>query len=190
MQINTQTVDHILDTAVAAAARGTACLHAALDELPAAIYATDANGTITFYNHACVELAGRTPTVGVDKWCVSWKLYTTDGQALPHDKCPMAVAVREQRPVRGARAVAERPDGSRIVFEPYPTPLFDGDGNLAGALNLLVETPARANAEHFRTEATKCRSLADHLDDSMAAETLSLMADKYDERALKLRRRR
>lgn len=189
MQINTQTVDHILDTAVAAAERGTDCLHAALDDLPAAIYTTDENGTITFYNHACVTLAGRTPAVGVDKWCVSWKLYTTEGQALPHDKCPMAVAVREQRPVRGARAVAERPDGTRIAFEPYPTPLFDGEGKLAGAVNLLVEAPTRANAEHFRTEATKCRSLADHLDNSAEAETLSLMADKYDEHALKLRRR-
>ena len=189
MRINTQTVDHILDTAVAAAASGASSLHAALDELPAALYVTDQEGTITFYNDACVELAGRAPAVGVDKWCVTWKLYTTDGQPLPHDQCPMAVAVRERRPVRGAQAIAERPDGTRIVFSPYPTPLFDAEGNLAGAVNLLVEAPARASAEHFRKQATKCRSLADNLDDVTAAETLSLMAAKYDEHALKLRRR-
>ena len=189
MQINTQTVDHILDTAVAAAAGGTPGLHAALDELPAALYVTDKDGTITFYNDACIGLAGRTPAAGVDKWCVTWKLFTLDGAALPHDQCPMAVAIREKRPIRGVQAIAERPDGTRIVFEPYPTPLFDSAGNLAGAVNLLVEAPARADAEHFRTQATKCRSLAGDLEDEEAAETLSLMAAKYDEHALKLGRR-
>ena len=188
LQINNQTVDHILDTAVAAAARGAPGLHAALDELPAALYVTDEDGTITFYNDACIDLAGRTPTAGVDKWCVTWKLFTLDGDPLPHDQCPMAVAVREKRPVRGVRAIAERPDGTRIMFDPYPTPLFDRDGNLAGAVNLLVEAPSRANAEHFRKQATKCRSLAGHLDDVEVAETLSLMAAKYEEQALKLGR--
>ena len=189
LQINTQTVDHILDTAVAAAADGSSGLHAALDELPAALYVTDPNGTITFYNEACIDLAGRTPAVGVDKWCVTWKLYTPDGEPLPHDQCPMAVALREKRPVRGASAIAERPDGTRIAFHPYPTPLFDDEGNLAGAVNLLVEAPASTNAEHFRAQASKCRSLAGNLEDGEAAETLSLMAAKYDEHALKLGRR-
>jgi hypothetical protein len=39
-------------------------------------------------------------------------------------------------------AIAERPDGTHVRFLPYPTPLFDGDGNLIGALNMLVETTA------------------------------------------------
>ena len=190
MQINPQTADHILDTAIAAARSGKSGLHAALDEIPAAIYVTDADGTITFYNDACIDLAGRTPAVGVDKWCVTWKLFTLDGDALPHDQCPMAVAIRERRPVRGAQAVAERPDGTRTVFDPYPTPLFDAEGKLSGAVNLLVEAPARANAEHFRTQAKKCRSLADDADDVEVVETLSLMAAKYDQHALKLGRRK
>ena len=32
-----------------------------LQALPAAIYTTDAEGRITFFNRACVEFAGRTP---------------------------------------------------------------------------------------------------------------------------------
>ena len=29
------------------------------------------------------QLAGRTPEVGVDEWCVTWKIYTPDGTYLP-----------------------------------------------------------------------------------------------------------
>lgn len=189
MHIDTKTVDHLLDLAVAVAPEGKSALHAALDAIPAAIYVTDSEGTITFYNQECVELAGRTPALGEDKWCVTWKLFTMDGDPLPHNQCPMARAIREQRPLRGTKAIAERPDGTRFVFVPYPTPLFDGAGKLSGAVNLLVEAPAATKSEYFRAQANKCRSLASHSDDMIVAETLALMAAKYDEHALKIGRR-
>src|SRR5438045_3299690 len=90
-----------------------------LDELAVPIYSTDSEGTLTYFNDACVDLAGRTPRVGSDKWCVTWKIYTTDGEFLPHDACPMAVAIRERRSIRGVEAIAERPDRTRINFRPY-----------------------------------------------------------------------
>ncbi|MDB5580665.1 MAG: hypothetical protein JWR80_5841 [Bradyrhizobium sp.] len=118
-----------------------------LDALPAAIYTTDAEGKITFYNEACVAFSGRRPQLGVDSWCVSWRLYWPDGTPLPHDQCPMAVALREGRAVRGAEAVAERPDGSRIAFIPYPTPFRDARGVIQGAVNMLVDITHRQQAE-------------------------------------------
>jgi PAS domain S-box-containing protein len=117
-----------------------------LEALPAAVYTTDADGRITFFNKAAVEMAGRVPRTG-DKWCVTWRLYNTDGTPLPHDQCPMAIALREDRPVRGAEAVAERPDGTRIPFTPYPTPLHDAEGKLIGAINMLVDITERKAAE-------------------------------------------
>ena len=118
-----------------------------LDALPVALYTTDAEGRITYYNEAAVEMSGRRPALGDDKWCVSWKLFHPDGAPLAHDECPMATALREQRPVRGAEAVAERPDGSRIPFIPYPTPLFGPDGAMTGAVNVLVDIGHRKEAE-------------------------------------------
>jgi len=118
-----------------------------LEALPAAIYTTDAEGRINFYNRAAVEMAGRTPQPG-DEWCVTWKLFWPDGSPLPHNECPMAVALRENRPVRGAEAVAERPDGRRVPFIPYPTPLRDAAGNLVGAINMLVDITERKRAEN------------------------------------------
>lgn len=117
-----------------------------LDALPAAVYTTDATGRITFYNKAAVDMSGRTPQPG-DMWCVTWRLFNPDGTPLPHDQCPMAVALNEDRPVRGAEAIAERPDGSRVPFIPYPTPLHDADGRLVGAINMLVDITERKKAE-------------------------------------------
>jgi PAS domain S-box-containing protein len=117
-----------------------------LEALPAAIYTTDADGRITFFNQACIDFAGRTPKVG-EMWCVSWKLFWPDGTPLRHEDCPMAVALRENRPVRDVEAIAERPDGSRICFMPYPTPLRDNSGRLLGAVNMLVDVTSRKQAE-------------------------------------------
>jgi PAS domain S-box-containing protein len=118
-----------------------------LAAIPAAIYTTDAQGRITYYNEAAVELAGRAPTLGTDEWCVTWKLYWPDGTPLPHDQCPMAIALKEGRPIRNAEAIAERPDGTRVPFIPYPTPLRDSKGNIIGAINMLVDISERKQAE-------------------------------------------
>jgi PAS domain S-box-containing protein len=118
-----------------------------LAAVPAAIYTTDADGKITYFNEAAVDLAGRTPTLGSDEWCVTWKLYNPDGTPLPHDQCPMAVALREGRPIRNAEAVAERPDGTRVPFIPFPTPLRDVSGKIVGAINMLVDISERKQAE-------------------------------------------
>jgi PAS domain S-box-containing protein len=118
-----------------------------LAAIPAAIYTTDAEGRITYFNQAAVDLAGRTPVIGTDEWCVSWKLYWPDGTPLPHDQCPMAIALREGRIVRGIEAVAERPNGTRVPFIPYPTPIRDAAGNIVGAINMLVDISERRQAE-------------------------------------------
>ena len=115
--------------------------------IPAAIYTTDAAGKITYFNEQAVALAGRTPEIGSDEWCVTWKLFQPDGTPLPHDQCPMAVALKEGRPIRDAEAVAERPDGSRVPFIPYPTPLRDSSGKVVGAINMLVDISERKQAE-------------------------------------------
>jgi PAS domain S-box-containing protein len=118
-----------------------------LAAIPAAIYTTDAAGKITYFNQAAVDLAGRTPTIGSDEWCVTWKLYWPDGTPLPHDQCPMAVALKEGRPIRNVEAVAERPDGTRVPFIPYPTPLRNAAGQVIGAINMLVDISERRQAE-------------------------------------------
>ena len=110
--------------------------------LPTAVYTTDADGRITFYNEAAAELWGVRPELGKSEFCGSWKLFWPDGTPLPHDECPMALSLKERRPIRGMEAIAERPDGTRVPFIPYPTPLFDAAGVLIGGVNTLVDITA------------------------------------------------
>jgi PAS domain S-box-containing protein len=105
-----------------------------LDALPVAIYTTDDAGRITFFNQTAAEIAGRRPEIGSDEWCVTWRLYWPDGRPMAHDECPMARALKEDRPIRGGEAIAERPDGTRVPFMAYPTPLHDASGQLVGAV--------------------------------------------------------
>ena len=178
MQYSQRLPEEMIATAVEA---GSAAARAqALDRLPAAAYVTDAEGVITHFNPACIELVGRTPEPGRDRWCVSWRLETLDGAPLPHDECPMAVAIREKRSIRGKEAVAERPDGTRVRFAPYPTPLINADGELVGAVNLLIDVTAKRRREHLRTQAAKCRRLAASVDHRDTAAALTQMADEYD----------
>ena len=118
-----------------------------LSGLPAAVYTTDAAGRLTYYNEAAAELWGQRPLLGSTEWCGSWKLYWPDGTPMPHTDSPMAIALREDRPVRGMEAACERPDGTRVPFIPYPTPLHDEAGRLVGAVNMLVDITERKRFE-------------------------------------------
>jgi PAS domain S-box-containing protein len=118
-----------------------------IDMLPAAIYTTDAEGRLTHFNPAAVEFSGRVPELGSDYWCVSWKMFLPDGTPLPHDQCPMAVALKEGRVIDGAECIAERPDGERVWFTPYPRPLHDSEGRIVGGINMLLDITERKVAE-------------------------------------------
>jgi PAS domain S-box-containing protein len=162
----------ILHSAVEAFRRREVNYRDILEDLPAAIYTTDAEGRITYFNQACIAFSGRTPTLGTDQWCVTWKLFTPDGQRMAHDACPMAVALREGRPVRGMEAVAERPDGSRIAFVPYPTPIHDATGGLIGAVNMLVDITEQKKSEQRMTLMAR---EVDHRANNLLAVTQSLV---------------
>ena len=180
--------EQILESALSALAAG-ADGRAMLDQLDHPVYTTDADGLVTYWNRACIEFAGREPQLGEDRWCVTWHLYTMEGEFLPHDACPMAVAIREQRTVRDCIAIAERPDGSRAAFRPYPTPLFDTAGELSGAVNLLIDV-SDEQSEALHDQAARCRRLAGATYDRRTSRMLDDMADGFDRTAAELVRSR
>jgi PAS domain S-box-containing protein len=139
-----------------------------INALPAAVYTTDAKGRVTFYNKAAVEFAGRQPVLGIDQWCICSRLFWPDGTSMPRHESPMAIALKEDRPVRGSEAIAERSDGTRVTFIPYPTPLHDASGALIGAVNMLVDITERKEAE----EAVQ--RLAETLEERVAQRTSQL----------------
>jgi PAS domain S-box-containing protein len=145
-------------------APGPVAFQLMLDGLGVAMYATDARGRITFFNEAAVELWGRRPEIG-ERWCGSWELLEIDGSPMAHDACPMAVALRERRPVRGGEAIALRPDGSRVRFLAYPTPLFDDRGRMIGAVNTLIDVGDRIRAEEAAHAAARALAASNAVKD-------------------------
>lgn len=140
-----------------------------LEGVPVAIYTTDAEGRINFFNEACVELAGRRPRIGEDRWCISRRLYTPEGAPLSHDQCPMAIALEEQRTVKGVELIVERPDGSRARVLPHPTPLLDEEGCLLGAVNMLVDITERHEAD---LQLARLAAIVASSDDAIISKSL------------------
>ncbi len=81
--------------------------------------------------------------------------------------------------MRDVIAIAERPDGSRVAFKPYPTPLFDAAGAFTGAVNLLIDV-TEEQSEALHEQAERCRRLADATYDRATSKVLGEMASGFE----------
>jgi len=139
-----------------------------IQNLPEAVYTCDALGYIQLYNKAAVKLWGREPVAGKDLWCGSWKIFNTDGTDLPLDSCPMAITLKEGMPVHGKEIMVQRPDESFRHVLPYPSPLFNAEGIINGAINMLIDVTDKKEREILiqKTEE-KYRSIIEQASDAI-----------------------
>lgn len=145
---------------------------AIVGRLPLALYTTDTTGRVTYFNPEAARLAGREPRLGEDRWCISHRLFQLDGSPLALDDCALAVALRERREIRGVETLLERPDGSRVRIMPLASPLYDARGRLCGAMNLLIDLTALAQAAP--SVAAARHHLAEDLETAIAQKQLHL----------------
>jgi PAS domain-containing protein len=118
--------------------------HELLGMIPAATYTCDASGLITYFNPLASAVWGRTPKLRdpSERYCGSHRLYLSDGTALSHEQCWMALAIQNGQPYLGRAIVIERPDGQRTVGEAYAHPLRNDRGDLVGAVNFVADVTA------------------------------------------------
>ena len=131
-----------------------------LEALPAGAYTCDPDGLITYFNAHALELWGRAPRLNdpADRFCGSFKLFATDGTAIPHDDCWMARALRTEREFNGHEIVIERPDGERRTVLAHANPIRDEAGNVLGAVNVLVDITDRRQAENAVRTADRSKT--------------------------------
>lgn len=143
-----------------------------LDALPAAAYACDAEGLITHFNKRAADLWGREPKLNEpgERFCGSIRLFSPDGAPIEHDKCWMALAIKEDRSYDGLEVVIERPDGSRIFGVTHAHPLHDESGRLIGAVNVMVDVSDRKRGEEAQGRLV---AIVESADDAIVGKDLN-----------------
>lgn len=134
---------------------GLATSHPLLDAMANAVYTTDRNGIITYYNPAASALWGRKPEIGVTRWCGSFRMRQLDGTALAHEDCPMAVCVKTGEPVENQEILVERLDGAQRHVRISPRPIRDEAGQMVGAINTVEDITEQRRSERDRDASNK-----------------------------------
>jgi PAS domain S-box-containing protein len=78
--------------------------------------------------------------------------------------------LNDRRAGRGGQAIAERPDGSRVPFMAFPTPLHDASGAFVGAVNMLIDMSEQQRAAQV---SHRLAAIVESSDDAIISKDLN-----------------
>jgi PAS domain S-box-containing protein len=154
--------------------------------MPVGVYTTDKNGVITFFNDSAANLWGRTPRLNDStdlSFSGSLKMYTPQGDVIPHHEFPMAKALRFKKSIRDEEITIEKPDGSRLSFIVNIEILFDVNGELSGAINVFQDITEKKKAE---IGLRRLAAIVESSEDAIISKTLNGIITSWNAAAEKM----
>jgi PAS domain S-box-containing protein len=116
-----------------------------IHHLPVAVFTSDSNGKIRIYNKAAVALWGTEPKP--DSYHGEWQIHDIHGNPISHDATPMARVLAGHTRYQREEILIKRVDGELRMVLPFPSPLYDVNGKISGAINVFIDITERKKAE-------------------------------------------
>ncbi|MFD1605314.1 PAS domain S-box protein [Flavobacterium artemisiae] len=150
--------------------------------LPAAVFACDIKGKITYFNQKAADFWEKPHEISSDIYYQSLNIYHPDGTILNIDLYPMQMAIRERTAVKDAEILIERPDGVCLYVESHCTPILNPLGELTGIITMLIDKSDKmSQVQHNISNQKSQDNLVKHLELKVIQDNLDLQKseDRY-----------
>ena len=127
-----------------------------LDNLLGGIYFTDRERRITYWNRQAEHLSGYRAEEVVGKRCADGFLKHVDssGCLLCTGECPLSRTITDGRP-HWAEVYLHHKDGHRVPVEVRVCPLYDGNGEIVGAVEMFNDNSRQRSLRERTRELAK-----------------------------------
>jgi hypothetical protein len=107
------------------------------------VFLVDEDGSLEYYNEPAEALLGRryeeTGQIDLATWSSLWPATDPDGRPLNHEEIPLAIAVRDRKPVQGTICIRDSGGHDRELTV-TALPLEASDGAHLGAFAIFWES--------------------------------------------------
>ncbi len=154
-----------------------------IEDSPLAIYTSDQDGRLTYFNSAAVQLWGRVPVMGEDFWSGPWRIHFPDGRPMNLSDSPMAKALHQIARFENQEIVIERPDQTFKRLLVFAIPTFDDQGTFSGTQNTFVDITAKTS---YETKQSVLSAIVESSDDAIISKDLNGIISSWNQGAQRI----